>query len=105
MQQADGGFFRARSDAMQAWVNVVSHPLVFWTVTGLIGLFGFLAVMFPHRFTSVARSSATWVDTSHVLSVLDRRVEVDGAVLRHPRAFGLFLLTGLAVFVCLVVLR
>ena len=72
-----------------------------WSLLGIFGAFGLLAVVAPQRFAALTQYSGQWVNTEKVLAVLDKRVDIDHYFLPHSRLFGAMVLTGvfaLAVF-------
>ena len=54
----------------------------------LAGVSGFVALVSPRHFRTLAGWSARWVDGERYLAVLDKRVDIDGYVLRHCRVLG-----------------
>jgi uncharacterized membrane protein len=87
---------------MVRFALLFNDPWVFWSIVVFIGSFAVWAICWPQRFSSLAQSSSSWVDSSKALAVLDRRVEVDHFILRNSRTFGVVLLVGLALYVGLV---
>ena len=90
---------------MQYLALIVSDPWVFWSVVTFVGSFAIWAIFWPQRFAQIAQVSSSWVDSTKLLAVLDRRIEIDQFVLRYTRAFGVALLSGLALYVGLVLCR
>lgn len=68
---------------------------VLWGVGGLCAVVGIVAVVSPRHFATLARFGNRWVDTSEVLSKLDRRVDVDDRVLPYSRFLGASVLVAL----------
>lgn len=79
---------------MNPIVALVGNPWVFWSLIGIAAVFGALAVFFPEHFRRWALLAGTWIDTSRLWAVFDRRIEVDSLFLRYPRAFGAMILAG-----------
>jgi hypothetical protein len=57
-------------------------------VLALSAICGAIAMASPKRFRAIADYSARWIETEGISKWLDRRIDADGHVLRHPRAFG-----------------
>ena len=70
---------------------------------GLIGVFGAIALVSPRMFASLAKGGGRWLDTSHVLATLDKRVDVDDRVLPHSRLLGVAVLASVALLTWLVI--
>lgn len=67
---------------LSAWQSLCMAVLALSAVCGAI------AMASPKKFRAPAVCSARWIKTEGLSKWLDRRVDVDGYVLRHPRAFG-----------------
>jgi len=65
-----------------------------WTLSGVFGGIGLLAILSPRLFALLAACGGKWVDTDKLLSILDQRVEIDHYVLRHSRLFGMLILAA-----------
>jgi len=61
---------------------------LFTAILALSAICGAIAMASPKRFQALAVYSARWIDTEGIGKWLDRRIDVDDYVLRHPRAFG-----------------
>jgi len=72
----------------------VSLRLIAWSVLGLLGTVGLVAVANPRWFRSLASMSNTWVDSDRMLQALNRRVEVDHLILPFSRALGVAVLVA-----------
>jgi hypothetical protein len=68
---------------------------VFWGVGGLFAVVGFVALVSPKHFAALGRFGNRWIDTSAVLSKLDRRVDVDDRLLPYSRFLGASVLLAL----------
>jgi hypothetical protein len=87
---------------MVKFALLFDDPWLFWSIVVFIGSFAIWAICWPQRFAQLARASSSWIDSSKMLAVLDKRLELDSFVLRYTRAFGVFLLIGLALYMGLV---
>ena len=67
---------------LSAWQSLCMAALALSAICGAI------AMASPKRFRALAVYSARWIETEGLSKWLDRRIDVDGYVLRHPRAFG-----------------
>ena len=65
-----------------AWQSLFTAMLALSVICGAV------AVVSPKRFQKLADYSARWIETDGISKWLDRRIDLDGYVLRHPRAFG-----------------
>jgi hypothetical protein len=81
--------------SMAPWSTIV------WSIVGTLAVIGTIAVICPKCFRSLAAWGNTWIDTSRMISVLDRRIDIDDFVLRHSRAFGIFVLASIAAMAAL----
>ena len=72
----------AGAAVLSAWQSLCMAILALSAICGAI------AMASPKRFRALAAYSARWIDTEGIGKWLDRRIDVDGYVLRHPRAFG-----------------
>jgi len=88
---------------MVKFACMFDDPWLYWSIVTFVGSFGIWAVCWPQRFAQLARTSSSWIDSNKLLAVFDKRVELDGFVLRYTRVFGLALLMGLAVYMGLIV--
>jgi hypothetical protein len=80
------------------------HMHVFiWASLVLIGAVGFLGLVSPHWFTLVAGRTSHWVDTSKILSFLDKEYDIDRYVLPHCRVFGATVLAAVAMIAMIIV--
>jgi hypothetical protein len=68
---------------------------------GLIGVTGLVALVSPRLFESLATSSSRWVDSQKLLSVLDKRIDIDHLVLPHCRILGALVVVSVAVLALL----
>lgn len=59
-----------------------------WILLGVLASIGLLALISPRRFSSLAARGGDWVDTNRLLSVLDKRVDIDQHVLPFSRVLG-----------------
>ena len=77
--------------------NAPSSVLVpmLWGIGGFFAVVGLVAVVSPRHFATLARFGNRWIDTSHFLSKLDRRVDVDDRVLPYSRFLGASVLVAL----------
>jgi hypothetical protein len=85
---------------MSAQLLVV--PAVTWHSIAWIGLsmaacIGFIALLSPRRFASLAALSGIWIDTTPFFRKLDKPINIDDVVLRRCRLFGVLLLVGAAI--------
>jgi hypothetical protein len=64
---------------------------------GLVALAGLLALCSPPTFSRLARWTSVWVDTNEMVDKMQRRIDIDGYVLRHCRLFGFAVLGAVAV--------
>ena len=67
---------------LSAWQSL------FMAMLALSAICGVIAMASPKRFRAIAVYSAQWIDTEGIGKWLDRRIDIDCYVLRHPRAFG-----------------
>ena len=74
--------------------NAASLQWVVWSTFAALGFLGLLAVVSPKTFEKISSSSSRWVHTERLLAVFDKRVDVDGVVLRHSRLFGFAVLAS-----------
>jgi hypothetical protein len=70
---------------------------VVWTLLGIVGASGLLAVLSPRLFSWLATRSSVWYESEGLLKKLDRRIEIDSYVLRHCRLFGVLVVAAAAV--------
>lgn len=85
------------------WITpaaVAWSPIV-WGVAATLAVIGALAAIWPKCFRRMAEWGNTWIDTSRVTGALDRRIDIDTFVLRHSRAFGVFVLASVAAMAAL----
>ncbi len=71
-----------------------------WVVLGFLGFVavaGLLALCSPPRFSRLARWASVWVDTNKLVDKMQRRIDIDGYVLRYCRLFGFAVLGAVAV--------
>ena len=61
---------------------------VAWTLLGLFGFLGLLAILSPRLFASLAVRGGRWVDTDKVINKLNTRVDIDEHILPHSRLLG-----------------
>ena len=62
-----------------------------WLIWPLIAgccVLGVIAFFSPNRFRAIATNGARWVDTSKFVQKLDTPVNIDQAVFRYSRVFG-----------------
>ncbi len=59
-----------------------------WGLGAFFAALGLLAMISPPRFAALARFGSHWIDTSHLLSKLDRRVDLDDKLLPYSRFLG-----------------
>jgi hypothetical protein len=71
---------------------IESREIAVWCVLGLLATVGLLAVLSPRRFQAIATRGSQWVDTNRLLSLLDRRVDVDQYLLPASRSLGAIVL-------------
>jgi len=76
--------------ARMAWL-----PLA-WSLIGITVFLGLIAIVSPRCFRYLAAHGGQWVDSSKLLSLLDKRIDIDTQVLRHSRLFGICVLSALA---------
>lgn len=69
-----------------AWLSGI--PTLAFGLLGIAGTLGLLAILSPSYFARIAQCGGHWVDTSRVAQLLEKPIEVDQAVLRHSRVFG-----------------
>ncbi len=69
---------------------------MFWSACSVLALLGLYAMLSPQGFRKLATGSSKWIDTSRLVEVMDRQVDIDERVLRHARAFGAALLVATA---------
>ena len=67
----------------------------------ILGAIGLLALISPRLFESVSSSSSRWVDSQKLLSILDKRVDIDHLVLPHCRLLGALVVVSVAVLALL----
>ena len=63
---------------------------------------GLIAVVSPARFSRLAVFLGRWVETRPTLPIVDARVDVDAAVLRHSRLFGICVVAAAGFWLALV---
>lgn len=68
---------------------------VIWGLGLFLASIGLLALASPRHFAALSRFGSRWVDTSAVLSKLDRRVDVDDKLLPHSRLLGASVLAAM----------
>ena len=78
-------------------VNQANWAPLVWSTLGVIGALGLLAVLSPTRFSALSNRGSQWVDTSKVLTALDKRIDVDQLVLPYSRILGAAVLMSVAV--------
>jgi hypothetical protein len=73
---------------MAEFLCSVSGQAVIWTLlAGAVG-FGLVAIFSPRLFTALNARTSLWIDIDRFTRKLDRRVDVDDRVARHPRVLG-----------------
>lgn len=82
-------------------VQIAWEPIAF-TLLGLAGLLGLLAVVSPRLFQKVAGQSGRWIDSSRALEYLDRKVDIDAYILPRSRLLGVAVLVSVAVLAYLI---
>ena len=75
-----------------------------WVLLGLLALVGTVALFSPQCFARLADRGSGWVDTGKLLSVLDKRVDIDQAVLPFSRVLG-FAVIASAVLIAVLLKR
>ena len=85
----------ATGSALGAWV---------WFLIGMLAGVGLLAMVSPQRFSRLAHRGSGWIDTNKYLSFLDKRVDIDQAVLPFSRVLG-FAVLGSAVLWATLLLK
>lgn len=98
------GSFKARSiptpseerDVLLLAAGPTHFAPIVWTLLALAGACGLLALSSPRLFSKVAAVGNRWVDTSHALAKLDRRIDVDSRILPYSRWLGLAVVVSVA---------
>jgi hypothetical protein len=63
--------------------------LLIWPILVMAAFFGVLAIVSPTLFRRMSESGSQWFDTNKLISILDTPINIDKAMLRYSRAFGL----------------
>jgi hypothetical protein len=66
----------------------VSGQAVIWTLLAGAAGFGLVAVLSPRLFTVINAKTSVWINVDRYTRRLDRRVDLDDRVARHPRVLG-----------------
>ena len=82
----------AFSNSLQSML-LICFP-VFLVIFGVVGL---LALISPKNFTTLASKTAHWIDTSKVLSMFDKKIDVDDHVMNYSRVLGGLVVASVAV--------
>ena len=61
---------------------------VIWTLLAGAAGFAVMAIFSPRLFTAFNARTSLWIDIDRFTCKLDRRVDVDDCVARHPRLLG-----------------
>ena len=97
------GLFVLAGAVVLVWLAPSAAPWapIVWGLAATLAVLGAIAAIWPKCFRRLAEWGNTWVDTSRVASALDRRIDIDDFVLRHSRAFGVFVLASIAAMAAL----
>ena len=74
-----------------------SGQVMIWTLLAGAAGFGLVAVLSPRLFTALNARTAVWIDIDRFTRKLDRRVDLDACVARHPRLLGALSITAAGV--------
>ena len=61
---------------------------VIWFLLAAVGAIGVLAIVSPRLFGAISTQGGKWIDSSKFFAIFDKRIDVDGPVLRHSRVLG-----------------
>jgi len=73
---------------MTSLVAQFTTDVVIWTALGAVALIGMIAMVSPRTFESLNKGGSHWIDTSKLLSKLDRPIDVDKYILPFSRWLG-----------------
>jgi hypothetical protein len=62
--------------------------LVTWSLLGLAGVVGMVALVSPRTFSKLATGGSRWIDTQRVIAKLDEPINVDHYILPYSRVLG-----------------
>jgi hypothetical protein len=79
--------------------------LVVWSMLGMAGLAGVIALVSPRHFAAIARAGNHWVDTSKWFAKLDSRVDVDSRLLPYSRQLGALVIASVGLLAFVLVRR
>ena len=68
-----------------------------WTLLAGVAAAGAVAVLSPRLFAALNARTSVWIDVDQFARRLDRRVDVDDRVARHPRLLGALSIAAAAV--------
>lgn len=68
-----------------------------WTLLGLAGIIGLVALLSPRTFRSFAEYGGRWLDSEKLLAQLDKRIDVDRLVLPYSRWLGAAVVAAVAI--------
>jgi hypothetical protein len=68
-----------------------------WVLLGCAGIVGFVALVSPKTFRSLADLGGRWLDSEKLLARLDKRIDIDRMVLPYSRWLGAAVLATVAI--------
>lgn len=80
--------------------DLIAEPL-FFLILGIAAVAGVIAVVSPHWFQRTVAFSSRTIDTKKILSILDKRIDIDHYTLGHSRLLGVVVIAAVATLVFL----
>jgi hypothetical protein len=81
---------------------LTSYAPWIWFLMGALTLVGAVAIISPQKFGKLATRGSEWVDSNKLLSALDRRIDIDRAVLPFSRLLGFAVLASMLMLAVLL---
>ena len=68
-----------------------------WTLLSCAGIVGLVALISPQTFQSLSKRGGRWLDSEKMLARLDKRIDVDQAILPHSLVLGAAVVATVAI--------
>ncbi len=78
--------------------DIIAEPL-FFAVLGVSAVAGVIALVSPRLFQHTAALTSRTIDTKKILSVLDKRIDIDHYTINHSRLLGVLVIAAVATLV------